>query len=337
MRQRKQSIEKELKDSAEKLAEASRKQHQEEDAKAAARIAVVKQSLAFQHDWAGSGHPKVRKFDDMSSASRYLEDGATAKQDVFADPFLVKGVKVGPGKVQTVLTQWLTSFSAHCEKSRCTSAQHELQDSQGAKEVLPLWTPLLAGNTQHDDCMPSCQHMCAQQFLYGYTALHLNFDFEPNYLGTLRLQCHGTTALLLARVADVAARIDGGSAAAEGTVSCARLKDWWQNTLSTPDMTAADLQALSDSGVKVFSVHLSPDELLVTPPGFLVACSSLGEACAYGLRRAFLPKSASARKNLLTVLTGLGAATGPTQTMLRCVVDSLALAAVAKPAAPSAA
>lgn len=320
-RSRKSALEKESKASADKAAAEKRKNQQDVDARASALIAVRKKSLKFSVDWSAAGHTALQTYKDVEAwAASFKPENAA----VFSAPALIESCDLKLDTLQTVLDHWKDKYREHCRNTKNNSAQHELTKAQGVSELDQFWDKILPSSYMHTSSIPSVKTMCGTQYLYGYSETYYQNDFEPNFMGTVRYQVRGTTALLMASPGDLASGLPKLMQGVSAPVPLNKMRDWM---LGLDDSNIALGMVVKAAGIKLVFGRITEQQILITPPGWLIGCISLGETGPYGIRRSFLPKGEAALHALTEILkcsTGQGQSETTTR-LLTLIVDDYAV------------
>ena len=127
----------------------------------------------------------------------------------------------------------------------------------------------------------------------------MHMDFEPEFLGTMKIICAGKVKVLLVSGGDLQrSNIVEASADAKDNNkdSVAEGVRKYFHGLKTDDA----IKKLFDAGVKVHhgTLDFAAASLLVTPPGWFQMTCVVEDEAVVGLRVSHLSKTASAKHNL---------------------------------------
>lgn len=320
-RQRKTAAEKQLKEREDKRAEQEKQEKAAAHLAFAAKVTAQRASVAFGWNWPPHGHNQVEVLITDEDLKRRVD-----KADPFQTPYIIGDCKLTLLVAQKVLSNWHCSFQAHCTKTKSTFAQHMMIASPGTAELDPFFTTWCPpAKLLIEGLSPSMSAMTKNTWVFGYSQLHVNFDFEPLCLGSIGYLANGEVSFIMAPATGLIAYLEKviGS-----TVTHADLLRWGGQVLGAKADDTEMMKDFARAGLHLYQGRLGATQAIVIPPGFIVAASTMGSEPAPGGRKMLLPKNMLARQNLAAILESLPK-DHDLKATLRPVVDSLVLATAA--------
>jgi hypothetical protein len=173
-----------------------------------------------------------------------------------------------------------------------------------------VWTPnqALPETKQFTQALPSLKAQCDVPYLYAYSPTMLSIDFEPHFLGSIRMVHNGSLSIMVlnpTQVVEAWPKLETKVT----KPTCEAIRNWFitftkrsgSDSSFTIEKRQEVLTGLKKNGIDVFHGTLPSDSALILPPGWLVAMASMQQKTVVGIRKAFLPKSSAGQAILSTV------------------------------------
>lgn len=287
---RKAEKEKRDKEMKTKETEVQQRKQALEDQQARERIAHVKQTLSFTMGWAKAGHPTVKEIPSLDQVEAHV------KNDLYKEPFIIKDMKAGVTleKLGSTFDLFKKESAVHCTSKRLDKTATHILDAQGLSELDNVWKAVLPSALQLAECLPSTKMAVQSSHMWAHMPTYSGCDFEPQFLGLAKWHAVGKVAYLLV----AASKLEQGlKSILNVEVVKLDMMRTWLASLDRDSTTKEQLESFVKSGLSVYHVKVEQGQMLVVPPGFLIACTVLNSEFVAGFRRSFIPVSQGAHTN----------------------------------------
>ena len=181
-------------------AEKKRVAADEGEMQALKKLTSTKLSGHFSLAWSEAGHPAVRVFADLAALGVALSTDADA---VLGAPFVVSGDALFDKAMGTpesdkvvnlgvTMKKWLAKFPQSDAVRQADRVQAPLFERHGLKESTLLFDAIVPVASRVTGKLPSLESLRMTTNFYGWTATMVRHDWEHKYLGSIRVQTHGS-------------------------------------------------------------------------------------------------------------------------------------------------
>ena len=279
----------EKKKKTEQEAEAAKKNQSEIDAQAGKVQQMLQyktSSAVFFVDYTAIGHQQV-----PAHFSKTAMRAGGAK--VFSAPVKCSASFEGLKAfiAEDLYNQWAEAIKEPLVKIQVSDAvTHQLSESDQSSSVLPAMKEFIAPEDAFiKDLKTKVLNDSLVPMLFGYSDQYVRFDYEPNYLGSIRTVSHGTLKMLLLNPAVCATFLKEDQealalAGGQQEIGPATVTKFMQN------LTAQCAQNM----IQKCSIHfctVSAGEVVYVPPGWAVGIASINSTIASGVKANVLPKN----------------------------------------------
>jgi hypothetical protein len=267
----------------------------EEEAQAKRNIAKEKNTSHFVVDWVALGHRSILEIMEASTLH--------ANDDELNKPFFVKdllGKHPNAGLADPTLKESLQRWTNDCPKrlkslnETMTSAPMMLQHGSAALDA--IFDTYLQPSSLLVDGLPSLKNIVDKPWFFGMVSTTVHTGIEVDFLGTARIVTSGSLRYLMASAKDLYAHlpedVQKRATNADGKkIAYEKMKDLIRSGKED------DIKSLLPN-VVVSQGLIGPGEMVVTPPGWIVAYTPRGNEPVLGIKKSFLYKSRVALSNL---------------------------------------
>jgi hypothetical protein len=242
---------------------------------------------AFQLEWTSAQHPPIVVCDGDTSVKDEIGKSKLSMPLILTNSSTLKAIyeELGDSHPRHWIDRWTESFPVNPKtklKDRTSAPMTDKHYSSLLDPFMYLLNPvhLVADHKK----VPHLDQACAKPWFYGYRSHMVDCSFEPDFLGTVRIQCEGVYKVLLVPAHPLMDKLDALAAPAAAS-PIERAKALILN--ATPETA----KACYEHGVLVYTGTVdaaSGPVTLVTPVGFLVCVSCLNNKLPSGIRKSFL-------------------------------------------------
>ena len=257
-----------------------------------------KDSRIFCIKWEESGHLAIPSFNDEAEMQESFSKHGVG---VLSKPFIVlesgglNNALAAGKKFAETCDKWQKKFpTAPQSKGPEKRTAAPLTSALGSEELDGVWEKFVPKEFQIIHGQPSLKALMEKPWLVGYMPGLVLTAFEADFMGTIRLQMSGSMRVL-AFAADGAARV-AKSREVAGLLDVVAL---FQETT---------VASLPEKGLSVMYGMVSPGNVLVVPPGFIVCATTADSQAASFVRQSFLCKGGACVENLTAIAGRVGGA-----------------------------
>lgn len=252
----------------------------------------------FEARWASAGHPAIQAFtkDEWATAlskSQSSDDGS----DLFQRPAIIRNFSdlSEAGVLAKTMQQWKSAFANHAVVQGVTRNQTALTEPQGSAKGAEVFLAVCPESMRVTSPHTSLNTSLKGIYATGFTEFMSAYDFEPQFVGSLRLIHSGEVAWLAAPFSELSAAFTQLNLRPTGndgsSMSAYDLKQVFEKVEG--NCAEEDLSKLKQS-VSFHHGRVGPGDVIITPPAWMVAmCTTSQDTGCSGLRQAFLPDSAA--------------------------------------------
>ena len=281
---------------------AAEQKARDEDAEVAEKnrklLKAAREFVIMQVDLHSLGNPHIRAVDNEKQFEILYKQ---KKADIFENPLLVRESEAvtsaleTAGRLKECLDRWAGSFQQTKDAKRCDKTMAPATETHGVEALTKLFETLAPGAAVIDKpSLPSLEQAISRTWFYGYMPSMACCDWEPDFLGSIRIQISGNTHVLMVSAADAEKILPHQSDAVKSAQ-----RPWIEQMREMlKAATAEQAKQWSEQNVRFFSGALDGQAILITPPGWLVLSKVCSESPVWGLRRSFLSKCSGTERNL---------------------------------------
>ena len=248
----------------------------------------------FSMDWSAAGHPMISYY-----ATKDAVDKAWTEKsgDMLNQPYVVQlesAAKIFTD--DTAMKKSASDFQGQFHKHKKALEEDmvgaPLTAGHGADLLKPIWQEAFQQKHNLQAELSRLSAVALKPWIIGYTTTCCHMDFDPEYLGTMKLWCCGKVKVLCFS----SHSLRGSKIAAEGVDVKEAISGYFHGlkNMEANRKTASDLNLM----VYHFSLDGATKPILVMPPGWFSMTCVVEDQNVVAIRVSQLPKSLSARHNL---------------------------------------
>ena len=283
--QRRTTDAKKKKSAADEAREKEKQDELEAEAEKVKLLAQYKTSAAvFYINWNDLGHQCAHQYADhtalQSAGSKVFSSAAKCDNHASIQALVEK----------EMCSQWHDAIKEPLEvKCQADAVTHKLTAAENVDAIATSLKGVMDAKSLVGDMKLQILNESAIPVLFGYSQTYVRFDFETNFLASIRVVTSGTLKMLFANPAELTSFLTAKPEALElagglQDISLATLTKFLQN------LTADMAKAMAEKKCMVYAAIITAGEAIYTPPGWIIGAACINNGLAAGLKMCVLPQ-----------------------------------------------